>query len=103
MQSAPSSSIVPNRYCYVFSQRFNKTTGQGRKEQLAGTERNIVGRHEEGLGRFTGEHDPADEGVVDQAAGVAKDAAGRAATTSETQYMTLIVSHLGKANVKCCS
>lgn len=57
----------------------DRTADWGSKQRLTGTGRNLLGRLKEGLGRFTGDPDLADEGVGDQVAGAVKDTAGRAA------------------------
>jgi uncharacterized protein YjbJ (UPF0337 family) len=48
----------------------------GSKNRLTGAGRNFAGRLKEGVGNLTGSPDLADEGVLDQVAGSAKDAAG---------------------------
>jgi len=57
----------------------NRTALWGSKQRLSGTGRGIAGRIKEGVGRITGDDQLADEGMVDQVAGVVKDAAGGAA------------------------
>jgi uncharacterized protein YjbJ (UPF0337 family) len=55
----------------------NQAWKWGSKTRIAGGGGNIVGRAKEGIGHVTGNDDLASEGVLDQAVGTAKDAAGR--------------------------
>ena len=48
----------------------------GSKARVSGAGTNLGGKLKEGVGRVTGDQDLADEGVVDQAVGSVKDAAG---------------------------
>jgi uncharacterized protein YjbJ (UPF0337 family) len=51
--------------------------GWGTKQRVKGRSKSLAGTVKEGIGRLTGNDNLADEGVLDQAAGAAKDAAGR--------------------------
>jgi uncharacterized protein YjbJ (UPF0337 family) len=56
-----------------------RTFGWGSKARVTGAGRNIVGRMKEGVGRLTGRDDIAGEGVMDQAEGSVRNAAGTVA------------------------
>lgn len=56
-----------------------KASGWGAKQRVTGTGGSIVGKVKEGFGRATGDDSTAAEGVVDQAVGAVKDAAGKVA------------------------
>jgi uncharacterized protein YjbJ (UPF0337 family) len=60
-----------------FEDAANRVWKWGSKARAAGGKDSIVGRVKEGIGRVTGNDDLAGEGVVDQAAGAVKDAAGQ--------------------------
>jgi len=53
--------------------------GWGTKQRAFGVGGQLSGRLKEGVGRITGNDNLAGEGVADQAAGLAKDAAGSVA------------------------
>jgi uncharacterized protein YjbJ (UPF0337 family) len=53
--------------------------GWGTKQRAFGVGGQLSGRLKEGVGRITGNDDLAGEGIADQAAGLAKDAAGSVA------------------------
>ena len=57
----------------------DRAFGWGSRSRLAGAGRNMAGRVKEGLGRFTGNANMADEGVADQAIGSVRNAAGNVA------------------------
>jgi uncharacterized protein YjbJ (UPF0337 family) len=57
----------------------DKTSTWGSKQRLAGKGGAFVGKLKEGAGRATGNDQLAGEGLVDQAVGSLKDAAGEAA------------------------
>ena len=57
----------------------NKTSAWGTKQRVTGTGGNLVGKLKEGAGSLTGDDQLQGEGLVDQAAGAVKDAAGQAA------------------------
>ena len=65
-----------------FEDAANKVWKWGSKARAAGGGDNIVGRVKEGIGRVTGNDDLASEGVLDQAAGAVKDAAGQLGHTA---------------------
>ena len=52
----------------------------GSKQRLKGKGGSLLGKAKEGIGRATGNDSLAGEGVIDQAVGAVKDAAGQAAT-----------------------
>jgi uncharacterized protein YjbJ (UPF0337 family) len=54
-----------------------KTFGWGAKKQAEGKVRAFAGAVKEGVGRFTGDYDMADEGTADRVVGNVKDAAGK--------------------------
>jgi len=54
-----------------------KTHGWGTKTRVGGKVRSIAGSIEEGVGRFTGNQDLADQGTADRLVGDVKDAAGK--------------------------
>jgi uncharacterized protein YjbJ (UPF0337 family) len=49
----------------------------GTKKRFSGGTDSVVGKVKEAVGRATGDNDLAGEGVLDQAAGTVKDAAGQ--------------------------
>jgi uncharacterized protein YjbJ (UPF0337 family) len=53
--------------------------GWGTKQRASGVGGQLSGRLKEGVGRITGNDNLAGEGIADQAAGLAKDAAGSVA------------------------
>ena len=53
--------------------------GWGTKQRVSGVGGQLSGRLKEGVGRITGDDNLAGEGIADQAAGLAKDAAGSVA------------------------
>lgn len=55
----------------------------GTKQRLKGTGGGALGKVKEGFGRATGDDELAGEGMVDQAVGTVKDAAGQAAHAVE--------------------
>ena len=55
------------------------TSVWGSKQRLGGAGTSFVGKAKEGIGRITGDDELAGEGLVDQAAGTVKDAAGQVA------------------------
>jgi uncharacterized protein YjbJ (UPF0337 family) len=55
--------------------------GWGTKQRVSGAASQLAGNLKKGVGRITGDDDLVQEGVVDQAAGLAKDAAGNVAQT----------------------
>jgi uncharacterized protein YjbJ (UPF0337 family) len=55
------------------------TFGWGTKQRASGVGGQMFGRLKEDVGRITGNDDLAGEGIADQAAGLAKDAAGSVA------------------------
>jgi uncharacterized protein YjbJ (UPF0337 family) len=57
----------------------NRTWRWGSRSRLAGAGANVAGKLKEGVGRALGDNDLADEGVVDQTIGAAKNAAGKVA------------------------
>ncbi|MCU1321885.1 MAG: hypothetical protein JWM43_1534 [Acidobacteriaceae bacterium] len=65
----------------------NRAWRWGTKQRATGTGTRLVGKLKEGVGRATGNDTLAGEGVVDQVAGAAKDAAGKVAhAVSETVH-----------------
>ena len=56
-----------------------KVAGWGTKQLVTGAGGQLVGKVKEFAGNVTGDQDTADEGVVDQATGAVKNAAGQAA------------------------
>ena len=56
-----------------------KTSVWGSKQRLGGTGSSLLGKAKEGVGNVTGDEGLASEGLVDQAAGAVKDAAGQVA------------------------
>ncbi len=56
-----------------------KTSTWGTGKRIGGTGSSLLGKAKEGLGRATGDDKLAGEGLVDQAAGAVKDAAGQVA------------------------
>jgi uncharacterized protein YjbJ (UPF0337 family) len=54
-----------------------RSFGWGAKTQAAGKVGSVAGAIKEGVGRFTGDDQLADEGTADRVAGDVKDAAGR--------------------------
>ncbi len=56
-----------------------KASVWGSKQRLGGTGNSLVGKAKEGIGNATGDDSLAGEGLVDQAAGAVKDAAGQVA------------------------
>ncbi len=56
-----------------------KVAGWGTKQRVTGTGGQLAGKVKEFAGNVTGNEDTASEGVLDQAAGAVKDAAGQAA------------------------
>ena len=60
----------------------DRTDLWGIKQRIAGTGRDLLGKLKEGVGRITGDDDLAGRGVVDQIAGAAQDAAGKAANAA---------------------
>jgi uncharacterized protein YjbJ (UPF0337 family) len=54
-----------------------KTFGWGTKTQAKGKVGAVAGAIKEGVGRFTGDQDLADEGTADRVVGNVKDAAGK--------------------------
>ncbi len=57
----------------------NKTSAWGTKQRVTGTGGNLGGKLKEGVGKLTGDDQLQGEGLVDQATGAVKDAAGQAA------------------------
>jgi uncharacterized protein YjbJ (UPF0337 family) len=57
----------------------NKTGVWGSKQRVKGTGGSVVGQAKQGLGKLTGDKQMQGEGVVDEAVGNVKDAAGKAA------------------------
>jgi uncharacterized protein YjbJ (UPF0337 family) len=53
-----------------------KTFGWGTKKRAEGKVGAVAGAIKEGVGRFTGDYDLADEGTADRVVGNVKDAAG---------------------------
>jgi uncharacterized protein YjbJ (UPF0337 family) len=53
-----------------------ETFSWGTRQRIAGSAQRVKGRVKEGLGRIAGNRDMAGEGLVTQAAGTARDAAG---------------------------
>lgn len=51
----------------------------GAKERVTGTGGNLLGKAEQGFGKLTGDRSTQAQGVVDEAIGAVKDAAGKAA------------------------
>ncbi len=56
-----------------------KTSAWGSEKRVGGAGSSLLGKAKEGFGRATGDDQLAGEGVVDQAAGAVKDAAGQVA------------------------
>jgi uncharacterized protein YjbJ (UPF0337 family) len=56
-----------------------KAFGWGTKQRVSGAGGQLSGRLKEGVGRITGNDHLAGEGIADQAAGLAEDAAGSVA------------------------
>lgn len=56
-----------------------KIGGWGTKQRVAGAGGQLFGKAKEALGDFAGSPDVSDEGVLDQAAGKVRNAAGQAA------------------------
>ncbi len=54
-----------------------KSFGWGTKKQAEGKLGSVAGAIKQGVGRFTGDQQMADEGTVDRVAGNVKDAAGQ--------------------------
>jgi uncharacterized protein YjbJ (UPF0337 family) len=54
-----------------------RSFGWGAKKQAEGKVGSVAGAIKEGVGRFTGDDQMADEGAVDRVAGNVKDAAGQ--------------------------
>jgi len=67
----------------------NSVGNWGSKQRLTGTGGNLVGKVKEGFGRATGDDELAGKGVVDQAVGSVKDAAGQAAHAVEDTIQDL--------------
>ncbi len=59
----------------------DRTDLWGNKQRIAGTGRDLLGRMKEGIGRFTGDDDLANRGVVDQIEGAMQGTAGKAANS----------------------
>lgn len=57
----------------------NDTADWGTRQRITGVGENLFGKMKETYGRVTGDHDVAEDGVLDQITGAAKDTAGRAA------------------------
>lgn len=57
----------------------NKTNAWGTKQRLTGSGGGLVGKVKEGAGKLTGDRELQGQGLVDQAVGSLKDAAGQAA------------------------
>lgn len=56
-----------------------KTSAWGTGKRIGGTGDSLVGKAKQGLGKMTGDDKLQGEGVVDEAVGTVKDAAGQAA------------------------
>lgn len=57
-----------------------KASGWGAKQRVKGTGGSLVGKLKEGVGNATGDDELAGKGVLDQAVGTVKDAAGQVAS-----------------------
>ena len=57
----------------------DKANAWGAKQRVTGTGGSVVGKVKEGFGNVTGDDSTKAEGLVDQAVGTVKDAAGKAA------------------------
>lgn len=56
-----------------------KTSSWGTGKRVGGTGDSLLGKAKQGIGRATGDNKLAGEGMVDEAAGAVKDAAGQVA------------------------
>ena len=56
-----------------------KANTWGAKQRVTGTGGNVLGKVKEGVGNATGDDELAGKGLVDQAVGTVKDAAGKVA------------------------
>ncbi len=65
----------------------NKTGAWGAKQRISGAGSGVIGKVKEGFGKVTGDETLQGEGLLDQAAGAVKDAAGKAANAvSDTMH-----------------